>query len=111
MQLVATQAQQELLRQKVHQAGGKEKGEKRKRGEPRAHSWSTPDISLLNTGFGDAPPFPIHTLDEFWGRWAEKSARAANAPVDYTAGTLLATGRTATTGPSCRTPRSLRPRR
>ncbi len=45
----------------------------------------------MSTGFGDAPEFPTEALGTFWKDWVETSARAANAPADYTAGTLLAT--------------------
>lgn len=53
--------------------------------------WADPDLSLLRTGFDDPVRFPIEVFGPFWQTWVERSARAANAPVDYTAGTLLAT--------------------
>lgn len=59
--------------------------------EARVYTFDDPDTSLLTTGFGDAPKFPAAVLGTFWQEWVETSARAANAPVDYTAGTLLAT--------------------
>jgi hypothetical protein len=59
--------------------------------KPTKSRWADPDLSLLKTGFDDAVPFPVKVLGPFWQTWVERSARAANAPVDYTAGTLLAT--------------------
>lgn len=59
--------------------------------EARVYTFDDPDTSLLSTGYGDAPAFPTKVLGTFWKDWVETSARAANAPVDYTAGTLLAT--------------------
>ncbi len=59
--------------------------------KPTKSRWADPDLSLLKTGFDDAVPFPIEVLGPFWQTSVERSARSANAPVDYTAGTLLAT--------------------
>ena len=59
--------------------------------KPTKSRWADPDMSLLKTGFDDPVPFPVEVLGPFWQTWVERSARAANAPVDYTAGTLLAT--------------------
>ncbi|GJD80975.1 hypothetical protein GCM10007886_31050 [Methylobacterium gregans] len=59
--------------------------------KPTKSRWADPDTSLLRTSFDDAPRFPVEVLGPFWQTWVEQSARAANAPVDYTAGTLLAT--------------------
>lgn len=59
--------------------------------KPTKSRWADPDTSLLRTSFVDAPRFPVEVLGPFWQTWVEQSARAANAPVDYTAGTLLAT--------------------
>lgn len=58
---------------------------------PEAFTWDAPDRSLLSSDFGDAPRFPVDMLGPFWSQWVALSARAANAPIDYTAGTLLAT--------------------
>jgi len=38
------------------------------------------------------PSFPCEALGPFWCRWVAEEARAFNAPVDYTAGSLLAVG-------------------
>ncbi len=59
--------------------------------KPTKSRWANPDTSLLRTSFDDVPRFPVEVLGPFWQTWVEQSARAANAPVDYTAGTLLAT--------------------
>lgn len=59
--------------------------------KPTKSRWTDPDTSLLKIGFDEAPRFPVEVLGPFWQTWVERSARAANAPVDYTAGTLLAT--------------------
>lgn len=56
-----------------------------------AFTWDAPDRSLLSGDFGDAPRFPTDMLGLFWSHWVALSARSANPPVDYTAGTLLAT--------------------
>lgn len=50
-----------------------------------------PDLSLLSDRTASAPTFPAGLLGPFWSEWCAASARDANAPIDYTIGTLLAT--------------------
>lgn len=50
-----------------------------------------PDLTLLTSTAGKAPAFPGEVIGDFWWDWCSASARNANAPVDYTVGTLLAT--------------------
>lgn len=66
---------------------------KSKADEANGSAWAGrgPDLSLLSNTAGKAPPFPSEPLGDFWWDWCVASARNANAPVDYTVGTLLAT--------------------
>lgn len=50
--------------------------------------WGEPDLALLGTGRRPAPAFPIAILGP-WAEWAQAEAKAASAPVDYVACSLL----------------------
>ena len=54
-------------------------------------TWEAPDLSLLTKDVGKAPVLPDAVLGEFWSEWCRTSATNANAPLDFTVGTLLAT--------------------
>ena len=48
-----------------------------------ACSWPDIDLSLLDTGRGAVPAFPIDLMPQPWRDWVEDRARGAGAPVDY----------------------------
>lgn len=54
------------------------------------HNWGEPDRSILNTA-PKPPKFPLEIFSPFWQRWIRQKAEGACAPIDYVAGTLLAT--------------------
>lgn len=66
-------------------------------GSPRAgggggQEWPRePDMSILEGGRRQVPPFPTELLGEGWRKWCEHKASAKSAPVDFVAATLFAT--------------------
>jgi hypothetical protein len=58
--------------------------------KPELGTWTNPDLTLLGTGRRAAPEFPLTLLGEFWGEWVTLRAKAASAPLDYVAVSLLA---------------------
>ena len=52
--------------------------------------WVEIDPSLLETGRGDIPVFPVHVLPTTWAQWASDAAESTGAPIDYVAQGLLA---------------------
>ncbi|TXN17303.1 DUF3987 domain-containing protein [Methylobacterium sp. WL122] len=59
--------------------------------EPPTWDWHNPDLSLLPDDHRSAIAFPVEIFGPFWAEWCRVSARNAGAPVNFTAGTLLAT--------------------
>lgn len=51
--------------------------------------WLNPDLSLLDETAA-APLFPSELLGEMWAGWIDERAKAASAPADYVAVSLLA---------------------
>jgi hypothetical protein len=49
-----------------------------------------PDLAVLRQFRRQPPAFPVDALGNQWGAWAVAAAEGGNAPVDYTAGGLLA---------------------
>jgi hypothetical protein len=54
-------------------------------------NWEAPDLSLLDGPAIPAPLFPVKVLGTYWDNLCVAAAKAANAPVDYTATALLTT--------------------
>lgn len=54
-------------------------------------TWDNPDLSLLPDDHRPTLEFPVEIFGPFWAEWCRVSARNAGAPVNFTAGTLLAT--------------------
>lgn len=59
------------------------------------HRLPAPDLAVLRQGRRQPPPFPLkaggeHLFGPLWGEWLSAAAEGAGAPVDYTAGALLA---------------------
>ena len=54
-----------------------------------AINWSTPDLSIRNSGTADRPGFPVALLGEFWGPFVIALAKSKNAPVDYVGASLI----------------------
>jgi hypothetical protein len=56
---------------------------------PPDHLWPPPDLSVLNQGRREAPPFPLSVFGTNWSAWLTAAAEGANSPVDYCASALL----------------------
>jgi uncharacterized protein DUF3987 len=54
------------------------------------HDWPEIDLSLIDTGRGAVPPFPIDLVPQSWRDWVADRARTAGAPVDYVVQALFA---------------------
>ena len=52
--------------------------------------WGEFDPAFLDDGRAAVPAFPLEVLPPFWRDWARDTARAAGAPVDYVALSLIA---------------------
>jgi len=61
------------------------------RNEGSDRSWPEIDASLLEDKRGPVPAFPIDLLPQPWRGWVAETARAAGAPADYVAQSVLAT--------------------
>src|SRR6476469_1998852 len=53
------------------------------------HSWTDPDLSILDDRRGDLPDFPIDTLTEQWQRWLERAAHGAGVTAAHVVVPLL----------------------
>jgi hypothetical protein len=51
--------------------------------------WPEADLFVLQGPQIPAPSFPVAILGAYWAEWCAVAARGANAPVDYTAASLL----------------------
>jgi hypothetical protein len=54
-----------------------------------ADRWLSPDMSLLGDGRRRPPEFPLSDFGPFWSEWIAGAAKAASAPFDYVAVSLL----------------------
>src|SRR5258708_31164841 len=61
------------------------------RNEGSDRSWPEIDAGLLEDRRGPVPAFPIDLLPQPWRGWVAETARAAGAPADYVAQSVLAT--------------------
>ena len=61
------------------------------RTEGSDRSWPEIDAGLLEDKRGPVPAFPIDLLPQPWRGWVAETARAAGAPADYVAQSVLAT--------------------
>src|SRR5258708_12542680 len=61
------------------------------RNEGSDRSWPEIDAGLLEDKRGPVPAFPIDLLPQPWRGWVAETARAAGAPADYVAQSVLAT--------------------